>query len=74
MNNTPKLDRRAAAEYCTSNGFKVSATTLGKLATIGGGPVFYKFGSRVVYDTGDLDAWVKSRLSRPLRSTSEEAA
>jgi hypothetical protein len=44
---------------------------LAKLATIGGGPIYRKFGRIVVYTTDDLDAWALSRLSRPMASTSE---
>lgn len=49
----------------------VSAKTLAKLACIGGGPAFRRIGRRVAYMPSDLDAWVASRSSKPMRSTSE---
>lgn len=45
-------------------------TTLSKLRCIGGGPIFRKVGKRVVYYARDLDAWMQSRLSLPVPSTS----
>ncbi|PZF76451.1 DNA-binding protein [Aestuariivirga litoralis] len=67
------MDRREAAAYLTGQGFKVSPNTLMKLACIGGGPTFRKFGVRVIYEAPDLDAWAKERLSSPRRSTSQAA-
>ena len=40
-------------------------------AVIGGGPIFRKAGKTPLYAAGDLDAWAESRLSKPVRSTSE---
>lgn len=74
MDDKPKKSRNEAANYLTSHGFKISALTLAKMATVGGGPTFYKFGRRVFYDTSDLDLWVEERISAPRRSTSEVAA
>ncbi len=31
------------------------------MATVGGGPVFYKFGSKVGYLPSDLDSWASAR-------------
>jgi predicted DNA-binding transcriptional regulator AlpA len=36
----------------------LSASTLTKLRVFGGGPRYIKLGRRVVYDRGDLDAWL----------------
>jgi hypothetical protein len=47
--------------------------TLAKYAVIGGGPVFRRIGRVPLYSTDDLDAWVQSRLSGPMRSTSDVA-
>ena len=41
-----KLTRREAAEFLTHQGYSVAPTTLAKYATVGGGPVFEKFGRR----------------------------
>jgi hypothetical protein len=65
------LRRKEAGEYLKSKYGHGSARTLAKLATLGGGPIFRRFGRIVVYDPTDLDAWAKSRLSAPLRSTSD---
>ena len=68
-----KKSRREAAKYLNERGYPITFNTLQKLACIGGGPVFRKFGSRVIYDDPDLDRWVEERLSPPMRSTSEAA-
>lgn len=67
----PLLSRAQAAEYLESIGVPVARTTLAKLACVGGGPRFRKFGRKPVYATVDLDAWVASRMSGPVGSTSE---
>jgi hypothetical protein len=66
------LDRREAAEYLTSQrGLRVSRNSLQKMATLGGGPLYRRFGIRAVYTIDDLDAWASAKLSAPRRSTSE---
>ncbi len=40
---------------------KLSAKTLEKMRTIGGGPRFRKFGRRVLYSLQDLETWADSR-------------
>ena len=59
-NKRPRLDTPGAATY-----LGLGKSTLDKLRLTGGGPVFSKFGRRVVYDPDDLDAW-----SAQLRRTS----
>jgi hypothetical protein len=59
------LDRTEAADYIKARGLIFSPKTLGKLATVGGGPLYRKFGKRAVYKAADLDAWIESRLSAP---------
>jgi hypothetical protein len=44
---------------------------LAKLRVLGGGPVYRKAGSRVVYTEDDLVEWARSKLGRPLHSTSD---
>jgi hypothetical protein len=65
------LRRREAGKYLQEKYGFSSERALGKLATIGGGPVFRKVGRVVVYTISDLDAWVASRISGPLSSTSD---
>lgn len=67
------LDRRQAAAYINSRGLTYSANTLQKLATVGGGPVYRRFGNRAVYTTTDLDAWIEQKLTPPRASTSGDA-
>jgi len=54
------LRTRPAAEY-----LQVSKSLLDKLRCYGGGPVYAKLGSTVIYDTADLDAWVSSKKLKP---------
>jgi len=68
------LTRRAAAQALTEAGFKTAASSLATLAVRGGGPQFQRFGRIPLYRWGDLLAWAQSRLSAPLRSTSEADA
>jgi hypothetical protein len=64
------LDRKEAADHLTERGLRVSKGTLQKLVTVGGGPVYRRFGLRAVYLAADLDAWAESKLSAPRCSTS----
>lgn len=66
--------RKAAATYLTERGFPTSPNTLAKLATIGGGPVFQKYGNHALYTDANLDAWAEAKLSAPRRSTSDVEA
>ncbi len=68
------MDRREAADYIRSRGLTYSHTTLSKLATLGGGPIYRRFGNRAVYTQADLDAWIEHKLTPPRASTSEAAA
>ncbi len=67
--------RPEAADYLTNErGLPTAKTTLQKLASIGGGPKYRRFGNRSVYLQADLDAWVEDKLSGPMASTSEGRA
>lgn len=59
----PYLSRPEAASYLTERGLRISAGTLAKLACIGGGPEYARWGNRCVYTPADLDRWIKSRLT-----------
>ena len=39
----------------------VSPRTLEKYRILGGGPPYHKVFARVIYDTDDLDRWIKAR-------------
>lgn len=69
------LRRKAASKYLNqTHGVQRAPSTLAKLAVIGGGPVFRRVGRIPLYSTEDLDDWVSSILSKPMRSTSDTAA
>ncbi len=65
------LDRRAAADFLVAQGYPCAPATLATLVTRGGGPLFQKFGVRVLYRQSDLVAWAEGKLAPPRRSTSE---
>jgi hypothetical protein len=72
MSHTAYLRRRAAAEYLRQQrGIPCSEKTLAKLACIGGGPIYRRFGRIPLYLIADLDAYAETKLSKPIRSTSE---
>jgi hypothetical protein len=71
MSTPTLLRRRDASRYLRERyGFPYAPQTLAKLACIGGGPRFMKWGRWPVYSPDDLDAWVASKLTGPLESTS----
>ena len=66
-----RLDRKEAAQFLTSHGYRTAPATLAKLACLGGGPVFESFGRRPLYREDDLLAWAAARTTGPRRSTSD---
>lgn len=50
------LSNAQAAAY-----LQLSPRTLEKLRVVGGGPIFRKFGRRVMYAVSDLDGWAEAR-------------
>jgi len=74
--------RKEAASYIRQKtGANFSEKTLAKKACVGGGggggvgPRFRKFGRIPIYTEEDLDEWIESKFTKPVRSTSElEAA
>lgn len=68
------LRRKAASTYLQKTyGLERAPSTLAKLAVIGGGPLFRRINRVPLYSTDDLDSWVASKLSGPMRSTSDFA-
>jgi hypothetical protein len=65
------LRRGEAAEYIADRGIPCSPKTLAKLGSVGGGPAFVKFSRWPLYQEPWLDEWIKERLSKRVRSTSE---
>jgi hypothetical protein len=72
MSHTMYLRRRAAAKYLRENRvIPTSEKTLAKLACVGGGPIYRRFGRIPLYLIADLDAYAEAKLSKPVHSTSE---
>jgi len=66
------LRRAEAAEYVRESwGYPLAARTLAKLACIGGGPPFRRATRFPLYEVRHLDEWVRAKLTRTVRSTSE---
>ena len=69
------LRRKAASQYLhETHGLERAPSTLAKLAVIGGGPIFRRINRVPLYSTDDLDGWVASKLSAPMRSTSDNVS
>jgi hypothetical protein len=72
LTRIPNMRRAEAAQYIREmHGIPCAPATLAKYACLGGGPAFRKAGKFPIYAREDLDAWAVSRLSKPVRSTSE---
>ena len=72
MSGSAYLRRQAAAEYLRTRwGVPCSPKTLAKLACVGGGPVYRRFGRIPLYLIADLDAYAEAKISKPVQSTSE---
>jgi hypothetical protein len=67
---TALLCRKDASRYLKEvHGIARTPNTLAKLACVGGGPEFQKFGRHVYYSPAALDRWVSEKLSSPATST-----
>jgi hypothetical protein len=71
QNTDTLLNRSATAAALTEAGFPVKAATLATRATRGGGPPYRLFGRTPLYRWGSAVDWAQSRLSDPVRNTSE---
>lgn len=65
------LTRRPAAAALTAAGYPTAPATLARKASVGGGPVYRRYGPRVVYRWADLLAWAEARMSGPIRAACE---
>ncbi len=66
-----RLTRKEASAFLTAKGYPISTPTLDQYAWKGGGPVYEKFGRRVLYTEAGLLLWIASRTRAPQRHTSE---
>lgn len=63
--------KQQASDFLTRVlGLPVATKTLSKFISTGGGPLYRKFGNRVVYTETDLISWAKARLSDPKTNSS----
>ncbi len=65
------LQRKATADALTEAGYPTSSATLATKASRGGGPPYQLYGRVPLYRWGDALAWARSRLTKPIRTTSE---
>lgn len=66
------LRRKEAAEYIQNKyNIPCKASTLGKYASVGGGPKFLKAGKFPLYPPSQLDIWAISKFS-PLKSSTSD--
>jgi len=64
--------RKNAAQYLEAKyGFPCAPSWLAKLACVGGGPAYRKFGAKPLYEIVALDEWALARMSPPVHSTAE---
>ncbi|ATR20161.1 DNA-binding protein [Roseomonas sp. FDAARGOS_362] len=59
------LVRKDAAAALTEAGYPTSYKTLESMVTRGGGPIYRKFGGRVLYRWADLLDWAEKRMHFP---------
>jgi len=62
MQHHDYIRRPEAAAYLRERYGFGSWRSLAKLACVGGGPRYFRFGGAALYRRADLDAWVTSRL------------
>jgi hypothetical protein len=67
----PYYDPQTASAYLKRGGLKTEPQTLAKYRSAGGGPKFAYFGRFPRYREDWLEEYARSRISCPLRSTSE---
>jgi hypothetical protein len=71
LNPDALLDRKRTANALTEAGYPTSSATLATKASRGGGPPYQLYGRIPLYRWGNSLAWAQSRLSDPVRNTSE---
>ncbi len=72
----PNLNPREASEYLDANwGIRRAVPTLAKIRCLSStGPLFIKANRGILYPREGLDAYARSLLSAPMRSTSDRPA
>jgi hypothetical protein len=59
--------------FCKQFGLPVAETSLSTFATRGGGPPYFIWNGKAVYEEGALRAWVQSRMQQPTSRTARGA-
>ncbi len=68
----PRLRRKEASQYLDWKfGINIAPATLAKMASVGGGPRYHKFGRVPLYPLSELNDWAEQRLGRLLSSSSD---
>ncbi len=67
----PCLTVKEAADYLTAHGLPTSPASLNSDRTKGHGPQFFKLGKMVYYKEVTLEAYVLSKLTEEVQSTSQ---
>jgi hypothetical protein len=70
MHSPQYFRRKTAGAYLKQKFGFGSEKTLAKLAVVGGGPLFRKAGTAVLYTPDDLDTWALNQIGEPQLSTS----
>lgn len=73
LNGKKYLLPQQASEFLAGIGLPLARASLDTMVTRGGGPAYFKWGSRRLYEEGDLIAWAAARLGKSRASSSEAA-
>lgn len=71
---TPDHPKRRLRTKDAASYLGLSKSTLEKMRVTGGGPIYSALGRIVVYEVGDLDAYVEARKRRSTSELVPEAA
>lgn len=63
---TAYMTRREVPAFLAKLGYPITHKYLGKLASVGGGPIYRMFGNRALYTPEDVLAWIETRTSAPV--------
>jgi hypothetical protein len=66
------LTRDETAVALTAAGYPIRSATLGSMATRGGGPPCRRFGSRTLYQWGNVIDWAEGRPPLPSDESGSE--
>jgi hypothetical protein len=67
----PGRYRNAAAQRIRKAGIPCTPGTLANMASDGTGPIYRVISGRCYYLDADIDAWIATRISGPIRKASD---